>query len=79
MSSPVDSGRMFGLIYSPWERVTTSHLGSQVSLFLLLTETVLSLVSQSAVPQQCCILDNFQPHVHADSLHVLLKVDSSLP
>ena len=23
--------------------------------------------------QQCCSLNNFQPHVHADSLHVLLK------
>ena len=30
---------------SPWERVTTSHHGSQVSLFLLLTGRVLSLVS----------------------------------
>ena len=38
----VDSGRMFSLVYSPWERVTTSHHGSQVSLFLLLTGTVLS-------------------------------------
>ena len=41
----VDSGRMFGLVYSPWERVRTSHHGSKVSLFLLLTGTVLSLVS----------------------------------
>ena len=40
----VDSGRMFGLVYSPWERVTTSHQGSQVSLFPFLTGTVLSLV-----------------------------------
>ena len=40
----VDSGRMFGQVYNPWERVTTSHHGSQVSLFLLLTGTV-SLVS----------------------------------
>ena len=24
-------------------------------------------------PQQCCFLDNFQPHVHADLLYVLLK------
>ena len=39
------TGRMFGLVYNPWERVTTSHHGSQVSLFLLLTGTVLSLVS----------------------------------
>ena len=69
----VDSGRIFGLVYSPWERATTSHHGSQVSLLLLLTGTVLSLVSSR--PQQCCFLDNFQPHVHADSLHVLLKVD----
>ena len=29
-----DSGRTFGLINSPWERVTRSHHGSQVSLFL---------------------------------------------
>ena len=28
---------MFGPVYSPWERVTTSHQRSQVSLFLLLT------------------------------------------
>ena len=41
----VDSGRMFGLVYSPWEWVTTSHHGSQVSLFLVLVRTVLSLVS----------------------------------
>ena len=34
---------MFGLVYSPWERVTTSHHGSRVPLFLLLTETVLFL------------------------------------
>ena len=32
----VDPGGMFGLVYSPWERVTTSHHGPQVSLFLLL-------------------------------------------
>ena len=61
---------MFGLVYSPWERVTTRHHGYQVSLFLL-TGTVLSFL---CCPQQCCFLDNFQPHVHADSLHVLLKV-----
>ena len=30
---------MFGLVYSPWEQVTTSHHGSQVSLSLLLTGT----------------------------------------
>ena len=36
---------MFGLVYSPWERVTTSHHGSQVFVFLLLTGTVLFLVS----------------------------------
>ena len=41
----VDSGRMFGLVYSPWERVTTSHHRSLVSLFFLLNGTVLSLVS----------------------------------
>ena len=35
----VDSGKMFGLVYSPWERVTTSHNGSQVSLFVLRTGT----------------------------------------
>ena len=40
----VDSCRMFGLVYSPWKRVTTNHHGSQVSLFLLLTGTVVSLV-----------------------------------
>ena len=28
-------------------------------------------------PQQCCFLDNFQHHVHADSLHVLLKVEAN--
>ena len=38
----VDSGRIFGLVYSPWEQVTSSHNGSQVSLFLLLTGTLLS-------------------------------------
>ena len=32
-------------LYSPWEGVTTSHHGSQVSLLLLLTGTVLSLIS----------------------------------
>ena len=32
-------------LYSPWEGVTTSHHGSQVSLLLLLTRTVLSLIS----------------------------------
>ena len=35
---------MFGLVYSPWERVTTSRRESQVSLFLLLIGTLLSLV-----------------------------------
>ena len=35
---------MFGLVYSPWERFTTSYHGSQVSLFPFLTGTVLSLV-----------------------------------
>ena len=36
---------MFVLVYSPSERVTTSHHGSQVSLFFRLTRTVLFLVS----------------------------------
>ena len=30
-------------VYSPWKQVTTIHHGSQVSLFLLLTGTVLFL------------------------------------
>ena len=34
-----------GLVHNPWEQVTRSHHGSQVSLFLLLTGTILSLVS----------------------------------
>ena len=34
-----------------------------------------SLFSFFLHPQQFCFLDNFQPHVRADSLHVLLKVD----
>ena len=38
-----------------------------------------SLFSFFLHPQQFCFLDNFQPHVRADSLHVLLKVDWSLP
>ena len=40
----LNSGRMLGLVYSLWKRVTTSHHGSQISLFLLLTGTVFSLV-----------------------------------
>ena len=37
--------KMFGLVYSPRERGTTSHYGFQVSLFFLLTRTVLFLES----------------------------------
>ena len=37
--------KMFGLVHSPRERGTTSHHGSQVSLFFLLTKTVFFLVS----------------------------------
>ena len=36
---------MFGQVYIPSERVTASHHGSQVSLFFLLTRTVLFLVA----------------------------------
>ena len=41
----INSGRIFGLVYSPWERVKTSYHGSQVSLFPLLTGTVFFFVS----------------------------------
>ena len=62
---------MFGLVYNPRERVTTSHHGSQVSLFFLLTKTVLFL--ESFLSPKMLFSGYFQPHVHADSLHVLFK------
>ena len=39
--------------------------------------TFLSILAVLCCPQQYCFLDNFQPHVHADSLHILLKVEAN--
>ena len=60
----VDSRRMFGLVYSPWEQ------GCNKSPWV----PGLSFPS-SYQYRDSTFLSIFQPHLHADSLHVLLKVD----
>ena len=59
-------------IFCPWERVTTNHHGCQGSLFLLLTEKVLFLVSFLYLAM---LLSGWLPnHFHANLLHVFFKV-----
>ena len=65
--------RMFGLVYSPWGGLQQFTTGPRSLFSFFLKEQ--HFPQYLCCPQQSCFLDNFQPHVHADSLHVLLKVD----
>ena len=45
----VDSDGIFGLFYSPCERVTTSHHVSKVALFLLLQIIIIIIIKSDHV------------------------------